>query len=284
VDLDAVADRVVCLSGPAAFIRHRRKIIVSTDDFLRCRDDIGEALALVSECIADPILHRIIASAERSAWAEAERVFSSSIVERDRLWAGYGIGSTVAQFPISDLSNFSYAELNNEFVCITDDGGDTQLELLVNLLRLTTADIAVRIWSIGGGALSGGNTIAARAGSDRIFIDEDWRSDTHRAQIFSTCRGVISLVRGSAFGVNLAREACMSEKVVVTRAGDMSAQDPVASTLSGKGCCVDIAALPLLLERLRSDDKFTRSLGAETKQKVADTVPSWTSLIHELLE
>lgn len=284
VDLNSVADRVICLAGPAVLVGHAKKIILCADDLLGCVEDGFSERLSWCDAVKDAQLRRTLIDADRIAWGEAERVIATSPRQRERLLARYGRRSVDLQFPLSDLDNFAFGDFKNEVVCLLDGDDVSQLQLLTRCAEQTPTDVVFRLWFVGGPVSVDADAICAdSAVGGRITLDEGWRSEVHRSIVLSNCRAVVCLSRGSAAGVHFAFEACASEKVVIALPEALVTCPWIEHGVTGFLCASDGSALARLLDEVRKQEAVARRVGSEARRHMSGRVPSWTSVLNELI-
>jgi glycosyltransferase involved in cell wall biosynthesis len=270
-------DAVIATKFPSYAVRHPRKVVWLLHQFRQAWDLDRTDLGQFSESADDRALRRQVLAFERTALAEARKVFATSANVAARLQASTGLDAEVMPHPPAPLA-YRCDRYEDFILSVNRLDRAKRIDLLI---EAAASDPTLRVVIAGEGPDRDRlERLARDRGLDGRAEFTGRVNDMQLADLYARCLGVFYAPVDEDFGM-VPFEAFLSEKPVVTTTDAGGPLSVVLDRETGLVVAPHAAELARALVWLRDHADEARAFGRAGKA-VASTV-TWESCIDRLL-
>lgn len=280
-------DRVVTVRWPAHVVKHENKVCWFIHHYRALFDLWDSPYRNVPDDPAGRGLRECLRFADSRALGESRRVFSNSLIVRDRLREFNGVEATPLFPPLGgDISRFRSGEFGDYLLYPSRITTPKRQLLAVEALKYT--DTPVRLVLMGRSENAPYSAriraqIDAEGLGDRVSVSADWVPEEDKVNSLAGCLGVVYIpLDEDSYGYP-SLEAALARKPIISAVDSGGALEFVVDSRSGLVCEPTPRALAAAFDRLWSDRDAARALGDGARRRLDELRISWDTVVGSLL-
>ncbi len=279
-------DRVVTFRPPAHVVRHPNKVVWFIHHIRLFYDLWDSEYRTFPDTAPWRALRAQVHAADTAALSNARRVFTNSVVVRQRLAEFNGVDAEVLYPPVLAPERFRAGNYGDEIVCVCRLQHHKRQHLLVEALAHTQTTVRLRLC----GSSSSEDyprelqAAAERLGvADRLTIENRWITEEEKVHRLETALASAYVpFDEDSYGYPTI-EAAHAGRCTVTVADSGGVPEFVIDGTNGLIAAPDPRALAAAFDRLHADRALARRMGHAARDRVASLGIDWDTVVAKLL-
>lgn len=279
-------DRVITFRPPAHVVRHPVKVVWFIHHARAFYDMWDSSYRPVPDTPYWQAFRQRLFEADRTALAEAHKVFANSRVVADRLRTFNRIEGEVLYPPLLRPERFRAEAWGEEIVCISRIEPHKRQHLLVEAMRYVRTPVRLRLCGVGNNAgyVRGlARVIAERRLGDRVALDNRWITEAEKIELLAHALASVYLPHDEDSYGYPTLEAAHARKPTVTAFDAGGLLEFVVDGENGVVVAPTPQAVAEAFDRLWSDRRLARRMGEAAEARVAALGITWDHVLDRLL-
>jgi glycosyltransferase involved in cell wall biosynthesis len=288
LDLTQHGDRLIAVRTPSHLLRHPNKVAWFIHHYRSAYDLWGTQYQTIPNGAEGLAYRDAIINVDNAALQECTRVFSNSIVVRDRLLKFNAISSTVLYPPLLDPGRFhcgAYGEYLLYFSRLTHH---KRQWLAIEALRHTRSPVKL---VIAGRPDPGaepylfdlGRLIEKYDLKDRVSVLARWVSEDEKIELFANCAAAIYFPFDEDSYGYPSLEAHAARKAVLTTIDAGGTIELIVHGRNGFVSPADPEVIAKYMDLLYSDRSTAQSMGEAGEERIQEMGITWENVLGNLL-
>lgn len=286
IDLTDQADVIICFRPPAHLVKHPRKVVWFIHHIRIYYDLWDTSFRPFPDTAAWRAIRASLVDIDSRALAEASRLFAISETIATRLRKFNGLESEVMFPPLLEPEKYPDAGTGDEIVYVSRLEDHKRQHLLIGALHHSSTPVKVRLLGASGHSSYGSELLElARdpALKGRIFLKDGWVTEEEKQRRLGGALAVAYLPQDEDSIGYPTLEGAAASKAILTASDSGGTTEFVQDGVNGLVVEPAPAAIGAALDRLYSDRKATRMMGAAANRRVEELGVSWDSVLERLL-
>lgn len=279
-------DRVITFRPPAHVVRHPVKVVWFIHHVRVFYDLWNSSYRVAPDTPYWQAFRQRLFEADRTALAEAHKVFTNSGVVADRLRKYNRIAGEVLYPPVHRPERFRAEAWGEEIVCICRIEHHKRQHLLVEAMRHVRTPVRLRLCGPGSTADYGrdlAQTIAKYDLGDRVVLDYRWISEAEKVELLAHALASAYSPRDEDSYGYPTIEAAHARRATVTASDAGGVLEFVVDGENGLVVAPKPEAVADAFDRLWADRRLARRMGEAAEARVAELGISWDHVLERLL-
>jgi glycosyltransferase involved in cell wall biosynthesis len=278
-------ERVIALEFPAYYVRHDDKALWLLRQFRQAYELRGTEYDALGPTPEAEAVVRAVRVADTRLLSDAQRIFASSEIVKERLGRSTGLEAEVLYPPLGDASGYRCASVGDYVLCPGGLGRANRPVLLVESMALVRSDVRLVIAGAPGRPDDAGRIEQAieRCGvGERVRLLSGRISEDEKRDLLANTLACAYVPFDEDWYGYASLEAFESRKPVITCVDSGGTLELVEDGVTGLVVQPDPVSLAEAMDSLRADPARARRLGASGAERLDALRISWDHVVERL--
>lgn len=285
IDLSS-ADRVICLRPSAYFINHPHKIVWLIHHIRQYYDLWNSSHQEFPDNEKYRKFRQELMNLDTVALKEAKKIFTNSLVVKERLKKYNELDAEVLYPPILAPENYTFHLMNDEIAVVCRIEPHKQQHLLVEAMRYTKSPVKLGLYGVAGSEATEKNLrelIEKHKLKNKVKYNNQWISEKTKQKIFSQCLATAYLpLDEDSYGYP-SLEASHCSKPILTTTNSGGVLELVVDGYNGYVVPPEPRALAAAMDKLYYQrEKTTRDMGKNALLHIETLNIHWKNVLEKL--